>query len=166
MRIAIISDTHDNLENIKKACQWLNKEGIKEMIHCGDIASRDTVVELSKLFDGNIYAVFGNMDKDYLSQEEVEGLGLNNFKIFPERGEVELGGQKFGLTHYLEEAKIMANDSFKIIFYGHTHKPWEEDYQNTKLVNPGTLAGLLNKATFAVYDTENNKLELKILEKL
>lgn len=177
MKIAIISDTHDNLENMKKAVQWLNSQGIKEMIHCGDIASKETITELSKLFQGNIYAVLGNMDRDYLTQEEVEGLGLKNFKISApsagsgsSRGEVELSGHKFGFTHFPEDAKKTLRQaqggSFKIMFYGHTHKPWEENYEGTKLVNPGNLAGLLHKATFAVYDIENDRLELKILERL
>jgi len=34
------------------------------------------------------------------------------------------------------------------------------------LANPGTLAGMFSKATFAVYDTSTNNLELKILERL
>lgn len=170
MRIAIISDTHDNLENIKKAVQWLNEQGIKEMIHCGDIASKETITELAKLFDGKIYAVFGNMDKEYLTQEEVEGLGLENFKIYAGQGEVELGGKKFGFTHFPEIAKKTLRQaqggSFKIMFYGHTHKPWEENYEGTKLVNPGNVAGLIHKPTFAIYDTEADKLELKLLERL
>ena len=35
-----------------------------------------------------------------------------------------------------------------------------------RMINPGELAGQFNKPTFAVYDTETDNLELKILEKL
>ncbi len=51
-----------------------------------------------------------------------------------------------------------------IIFYGHTHKPWIEEQNQIKIVNPGTLGGVFQKATFALYDTGDRKLELKILE--
>jgi predicted phosphodiesterase len=34
------------------------------------------------------------------------------------------------------------------------------------LVNPGNLAGMFYKATFAIYETKTDKLELKILETL
>jgi hypothetical protein len=34
------------------------------------------------------------------------------------------------------------------------------------MINPGELAGQFYKPTFALYDTETNSIELKILEKL
>ena len=52
------------------------------------------------------------------------------------------------------------------IFYGHNHKPWEQTMGKTKLVNPGTLAGMFYKASFAVLDLEKSKLELIILERI
>ncbi|MFH1192432.1 MAG: metallophosphoesterase family protein [bacterium] len=55
---------------------------------------------------------------------------------------------------------------YDYVFYGHTHKPWEEMVGECKLLNPGTLAGMFYRATFAVWDTVNNKFSLKILEKL
>ena len=53
---------------------------------------------------------------------------------------------------------------YDYVFYGHNHTPWEEKIGNTVVANPGTLAGMFQKATFAVLDTKNKKLELKILE--
>ena len=50
--------------------------------------------------------------------------------------------------------------------YANNHRPWEETIGQTKLLNPGTLAGLFQKATFAVYDTETDKAQLVLLEKL
>ena len=37
MKIAIISDTHDNVATFKKAVDLIKKEKIKTIIHCGDI---------------------------------------------------------------------------------------------------------------------------------
>jgi hypothetical protein len=34
------------------------------------------------------------------------------------------------------------------------------------LLNPGTLAGMFYKASFAIYDTQTGQAELKILEQL
>ena len=34
----------------------------------------------------------------------------------------------------------------------------------TKLLNPGTVAGMFQKATFAIYDTKTDKAELILLE--
>jgi predicted phosphodiesterase len=38
--------------------------------------------------------------------------------------------------------------------------------KNCYLANPGSLAGIFYKATFAILDTRSKKLELKILEKI
>ena len=50
MKIAIISDTHDNLANLKKAIDWIKKEKIKIVIHCGDIFKPETIKEILKRF--------------------------------------------------------------------------------------------------------------------
>jgi predicted phosphodiesterase len=53
-----------------------------------------------------------------------------------------------------------------MVFYGHDHKPWEEMIGETRIVNPGNLANIFYAPTFAIFDTETGKLELKILSKI
>jgi uncharacterized protein len=70
-------------------------------------------------------------------------------------------------VHYPEIAKKLAESgNYDAVFYGHTHRPWEETIGSCRLVNPGELAGQRYKPCFAIYDTETDKLELKILEKM
>lgn len=52
------------------------------------------------------------------------------------------------------------------MFYGHTHKPWEETVGKATLLNPGTLAGLWYKPTFALVDLATRKATLKLVERL
>ena len=59
MKLAIISDTHDNLKNFEKAINWFNKEGIELVLHCGDISSQETIDFANKLFKGEIKYVKG-----------------------------------------------------------------------------------------------------------
>lgn len=162
MKFAIVSDTHDNTANFNKAIDWINKENIKLILHCGDITSQETIEEAEKNFDGQIEFVRGNGD-----------FNLNhNLKDLME---VDLGGKKVVFIHYPDLAKKLAESKkYDLVFYGHTHKPWLDRKSFSKgsekkiclLVNPGELAGQRYKPTFAVYDTEDDKLELKILEKL
>ena len=153
MKIAIVSDTHDNMANFNKVITWLNSENIEVMLHCGDICNQDTIREAEKNFNGQIHFVRGNGDFDL---HEV-----------PEKMEMELDGKKIFFNHYPEISKQAAESGkFDLAFYGHTHKPWEEKMGECRLVNPGELAGQRYKPCFAVYDTESDKLELKILEKL
>ena len=46
------------------------------------------------------------------------------------------------------------------------HKPWIENIDGVKIVNPGELCGMWQKPTFAFWDTKSGKKELKILEKI
>lgn len=168
MKIAILSDTHDNLTTLKKAVDWINKNGIEEIIHCGDICSAGTLKELDDNFSGRIHIVFGNVDGDIFPITRNSDAGVTpNVIIYHELGEVEIDSKKIAFIHRPKLAKILAESGkYDLVFYGHTHKPWEEKVDNCRLINPGTLAGMFQKATFAIYDTKIDKLELKIVERL
>lgn len=161
MKIAIISDTHGNLANIKKILDWLKKEKIDFIIHCGDINGPAALKEGFSKFEGEIKVVLGNADFGQKEDYEI----LPNAQIFEKFGEINLDEKRIAFTHYPKPAKELAKSGkYDLVFYGHTHKPWEEKISECRLVNPGETAGQYLKSTFAVYDTETGKLELKILE--
>ncbi len=162
MKFAIIADTHNNWANFEKAIKWIKKEEIQLILHCGDIQTQDTIDDAKKLFGAPIEFVKGNADWD---------LDL------PDQMEVEIEGTQIAFTHFPEIAKKLAQSGkYDLVFYGHTHRAWDEKVpihpkfgkkgKETHMINPGELAGQFYKATFAVYDTVTEKLELKILEKL
>ncbi len=161
MKIAIVSDTHNNWTNFKKAIDWIKKEKIQLILHCGDINSREIINDAQKLFNGGIKYVRGNAD-----------YGL---ETIPYSEEVDIGGKRIGFAHFPDIAKKMAQSQnpstgsgqrYDVVFYGHTHRPWEEKIGNCRFINPGELAGQFYKPSFAVYDTSTDNLELKILEQL
>jgi len=165
MKIAIISDTHDNLTTLKKAIAWMNKNDIEEIIHCGDVCSPETLYELSKMFAGKIHVVFGNVDEYILDAGQETIAELPNVKLYGKTGELILSNKKIAFVHMPEIAKqLAASKKFDLVFCGHTHKPWEEKIGVCRLINPGNISNLIHKASFAVFDLESDKLELKILE--
>ncbi len=166
MKLAIFSDSHDNIPNTEKALDWINKEKIDFIIHCGDLAAPAMLTKvIAPKFSGEIHMVHGNVGDPKLLEEVAKD--FKNVRVHGEVGEIELDGKKIAFTHFPEKAlKLAKNSELDLVFYGHTHKPWEEKIGRTKLVNPGTLAGMFYKATFAVYDTATDKLELKILERI
>jgi len=166
MKIAIISDSHDNIPNMEKALAWMKENSIEQLIHCGDLCAPGVLVNvLAPQFTGPIHMVFGNVEDKETVIEKVAK--FDHIHHYGDVGDFEIDGKKIGVIHYPEKAKKMAESGkYSIVFYGHNHKAWEETIGTTKLVNPGTLAGLFAKATFAVYDTNTNILELKILERL
>ncbi|MBD3359443.1 MAG: YfcE family phosphodiesterase [Candidatus Buchananbacteria bacterium] len=166
MKIAIFSDTHDNWVNTEKAIKYLNKHKIPLMIHCGDVCAPSTLAEMAKLYKSEIHLVKGNADNDI---EEVKNQSQKhkNLKFYGHTGKLEIDNLKLVWAHEPSLAKKMAqSQKYDFIFYGHTHTPWQEKNGKTILINPGTLAGLFTKATFAIFDTQTKKARLIILEKI
>ncbi len=160
MKIGIISDTHDNLKNIKKVIEKLNKEKVKYVFHCGDIISPFALKEFEKL-NCKMYLVFGNNDGDkYLliknKPENVEILGYF--------GEVEINGYEIFITHYdFVGLAFCFLNKYDFVFCGHSHKPEIKKLGKTTLINPGNVAGYLNKANYAILNLKNKKVKIKNL---
>jgi hypothetical protein len=160
MKVAIISDIHDNLANLEKCLKTCRKEGIKELICCGDVTNSETLAYLSENFSGKIMLVRGNMEL-YGEQE------LTQYENIDYRNRVahfEVDDKVVGVCHepFLID-KVLEREDCHIVFYGHTHKPWEETRNGVKLINPGTLGGVFSRSTYAVWDTETDEMEMKLI---
>jgi len=161
MKIAIISDVHNNEVNLKKVLDYCRENKIEKIICCGDLASKETLDFLNDNFGGVIFYTFGNLDNDQLLDFE-KNTEYKNTKIFKDFGEVEIKGQKIAFVHYPEAAKKLAQTKkYNFVFHGHTHKPWMEKIENCLVLNPGNVAGEIYPPTFAVWNTEDGKFELK-----
>lgn len=166
MLLAIISDSHDNIPNIEKFLAWAKNNKVERVIHCGDIASAEAMDVLANGFSGPIDLVFGNMDAP--RRDSLIDLSANwpNAHFHGDTGELEIDKIKIAFTHTPDVAKALSDSGkYQLVLCGHSHKPWIETApNNSQLVNPGTLGGVFNKATFAVLDTATKVIELKILE--
>lgn len=159
MKVIIISDIHDNLVNLEKCLNWCKKEDVESLICCGDIANGVTLKYLAENFK-DVYLVRGNLE----IYDEMEASQYKNIKYLGRFGCFELGGKKVGVCHEKLYNNLQKECSCDIIFYGHSHKPWIENKNGVDIINPGTLGGVFTKATFAVWELETGKLELKVLE--
>jgi len=161
MKLAIISDIHDNLVNLKKCIEWINKNSVEVLICCGDVTNYDTLEFLSINFKGTIYLVYGNME----IYEARKSSNFKNINYLGRLGKVEIDGKFVGICHepwFIN--KVESSGRCDVIFYGHTHKPWIEKKDGILIINPGTLGAVFQKATFAFWDTSKDEPELKILE--
>lgn len=161
MKIAIISDIHDNISNLDKCLKWCKSSLVEVIICCGDITNAETVEYMATNFIGEILLVKGNCG----IFEDNQIVGFKNINNLGRIGRVKLGGKNIGICHepFLIE-KVKELGVCDIIFYGHTHKPWIDEKTGVIEVNPGTLGGVFQRATFTYYDTSNSKLELKVLD--
>ncbi|KKQ60641.1 MAG: Phosphodiesterase, MJ0936 family [Parcubacteria group bacterium GW2011_GWE2_38_18] len=164
MLVVVISDIHDNLTNLRQCLDWCNRQAIQTMICCGDLTNDDTLDYLVKNFKGDIHLLKGNAD----SFDERKIVEYKNIKYYSRAGgKLEINGKKIGFCHepfYIK--KLIEKEKFDIIFYGHTHKPWESKEKGARLINPGTLSGMFLKSTFAVWNSQTGEISLKILEEM
>jgi len=176
MHIAIISDTHDNIPNIKKVLDYCRENQIEKIIHCGDLAEVETLEFFRDNFSGDFFLSFGNMDRGHCADKYFDQKEFWNFKFFRTHGEVEIANKKIAFVHFPEYARKLAEGGqFDFVFYGHTHKPWTEkingqdkngNFKECEMLNPGNVANQYYPPTFAVYDSLTEKFELVRINEL
>lgn len=159
MKIAVLSDIHDNIWNLKKVLKRIKKEKYKAILFCGDYCA-PTVVKLIAELKLPIYAVFGNVDGAHYEITKLAE-SLSYYYQFKEMAEVDLDGRKIALCHYPKLARGLATTGeYDAVFHGHTHKAAHELIDKTLLANPGEVVGMLGKCTFGIYDTKLGKFEI------
>ena len=157
MKIGVLSDTHDHLENIKKAINILREKNIKTLIHLGDFCSPFSVPLLKV---EKVHAVFGNNDGEKLFlQKKANDSG---FTIDSGPKAIDIADKKIVIMHEPYELEAFRKSGiYDIVLHGHTHEHYIK--KDPLTVNPGELCGYLSgKATFAIIDLEN--LECEIVE--
>ena len=163
MKIGVISDTHDNLANIRMAVAAFLSRGVTAVLHAGDFCSPFTLAEFRPLKEQGVvmHAVFGNNDGDRLLLS-ARGQGICAFR--DGASVLELGGRRIALMHYPDlAADLHASGAFDLVVYGHDHKKRIEGSKK-KLLNPGTCAGYLaDAATVAVVDADDMRVEFVVL---
>lgn len=157
MKIAVISDIHDNLANLRRIADWCRAENVQGLICPGDVTSQETLFELKKNFSPTIFLVRGNAD----FYESVDLDSLSGFNFLGRWGRATLGGRTFGLCHEPQYIpSVLAQGPCQVVFYGHTHKPWLANQAGVLIVNPGNAAGLIYSPSFAVWETETMSIKL------
>ncbi len=157
MIIGIISDTHDNLDNLGKALDLFKAKGVEHIIHAGDYTSPFTYRVL-KHFTGGFTGIFGNNDGDKV-------LLSNTFqgRIFTQPHIFKLHHRKIVVMHEPDVVEALADSGhFDLIVYGHTHEPLMRRIKHTLIINPGEVSGwLYGKPTAAIVNLE--RMEAVIL---
>ncbi len=161
--LAVISDSHDNLVNLDKAIAFANSNQAEAIIHCGDLCSSETLKHFAKAWTKPIYLVQGN--GEYYDITELKK--YPNIINLGRTGAIfEFKNIKIGVCHEprLFEKLLFSEPDY--IFYGHTHKPWEENYGKTRIINPGNLDGSRYMATLAIFEPSNGDLKLQLISTL
>lgn len=139
--IGIMSDSHDNLDAIRKAVEVFNEAGVELVIHAGDLIAPFTAKEFKKL-NCEFEAIFGNNDgeRDILKQAYKDMCHLEDFK------ELEVQNRKIAVIHGTIEAIVDAlvkSKKYDIVIRGHNHHQ-EIINGESMMVNPGESCGYIS----------------------
>lgn len=137
IKLGVISDTHGEVAETRKAVQLFKDHGVSIIVHCGDIGG----TEIVKLFQGlETHFVYGNMDGENESlRRTVEEIGA---VMHGWSGKLELAGKKIFFLHGHQNNMFegaIRSGHYDLICYGHTHFPAFQQCQDTLLLNPGAF---------------------------
>lgn len=158
MKLAILSDTHDNIWAFDLAKDHMKTADA--VLHCGDLCSPFMIPRLSQAAAGKaVHIVWGNNDGDKRLLMAQAGK-VNNVLIHGEFADISLGGMQIFLNHYPEIAMAVAeSDVYDMVCYGHDHTAHQSTVGKTILLNPGEIMGLNGKRTMVLIDTNTREIE-------
>jgi putative phosphoesterase len=164
--VGVLSDSHDNLDNVIKAMEILKKRDIKTILHLGDFVSPFTLLRfVSNGF--RVIAVLGNNDGDKLGMMRIAS--LNNSEIHEPPHQLIIEGKKILMIHgkgSIEETRefaeaLASSGKYDAVLYGHTHIIDSRIIRDTLLLNPGELYGkLTGKASLAILNIKDLSVEI------
>ncbi len=154
--IGIISDTHDNVGNVKRAVEIFRQRKVEFVIHLGDVVAPATIrffngVEL-RLLRGNCD---GDIDNQKMVLKEIGGKHLGKVARFVNKG------KRFAAAHGHDEAgleRLIRSGKYDYVLHGHTHAMKDKMIGKTRVINPGAHYWD-SENTIALLDPAKDRLE-------
>ena len=140
MRIGVVSDTHNQLRNVRRIVELFNAASVDRVVHTGDITEARTLAAFAAL-DAPLVGVFGNNDVDRASlaaTAAAAGFGLAEPPL-----SITWHARRLLIVHdphFLTDADLANHD---VVLHGHTHRTVCERRGGALVVNPGECAGHL-----------------------
>lgn len=149
IRIGLISDTHGLARDEALAAL----EGCRHIIHAGDIDTPDVLAKLRRL--APVTAVRGNNDRGSWAQ------AIRAFEV------VEFGEVSVYVRHDQSELDIdLMTAGFRVIVFGHSHRPVVESRDGVLFVNPGSAGPRRFRLPVAVGELliSGDRVDARIIE--
>jgi putative phosphoesterase len=157
MKIGIMADSHDNVPMIERACELFNAHEVQMVLHAGDYIAPFALNPLNNILQCDYRGVFGNNDGEQVGlHKTTEG------RILPSPAEFDAGEWKVLVAHELPSPEAVATSGgYRLVAYGHTHRPDVQVKDHTLVVNPGECGGWLSgRCTVAIARLDTLKAEI------
>ena len=158
MIVAVMSDSHDNIKNIRTALRIAKKENAEMIIHCGDFVAPFMLKELDAA-GIPVHGVFGNNDGDQYMLTRMSILDLQNITLYGIIGEVDADGFSIQFTHDQRIAEGLAvSGNHDLVCCGHTHTYMQKQIKETILLNPGEIMGKDGSPGYCLVDSKTSEI--------
>ena len=139
MRVGVVSDTHNNLKNVRTIVELFNAEQVDRVIHTGDISQAKTLDVLAGLH-APVFGVFGNNDQEREAlQDAIERHGF----VFQDPP-LHLNWCQRSIVVVHDPLEFAGNlQDQELALHGHTHRYRHEKSGNSIIFNPGECAGMM-----------------------
>lgn len=162
-RIAIFSDSHDQIANLTRALEAAHTAGAEVLLHCGDLCAPFMLNLIGERFAGAVHVVFGNNDGDGRLLQVIASRHPQ-VTLHGIYAELSIADRQLALIHYPEPARRIAQSgAFDLVCYGHDHMRRLERVGKGWLLNPGEVLGMQGAASWAIYDTQTGIAEIEVL---
>ncbi len=166
MKIAIISDIHENMYNLVSFYKEIESENIEQIFCLGDLIN-NWIAKILAFSWVPVKMVWWNNDWDKVAITKTSLLEKSCLTISSTVfDKIEIDWKKIFLSHYPMLAKPIAKSwEFDVIFYWHDHISNNIKIWKCLVVNPWEISSARTwKSTYAIYDTEKNLAKIKELK--
>lgn len=163
MKIAVISDIHENAHNLILFLQKIENLNIEKILFLGDFINNG-IAKILASAPVPVYAIWWNNDGDKVAITKTTFMEGSKLEVaFDSFDIVEVDGRTIFLTHFPILARPMAKSGdFDAVFYGHDHKYSTDLIGKCIVANPGEISAHKTwDATFAIYDTQENTITIE-----
>ena len=158
MKIGILADIHDNVDNLRHAITLLNSQHCRVVLIAGDFVSPLVVPSLRKL-KGEVIACFGDNDGNQTGiAAGMRIVGTLGYAPFCYRTEDDT---RILISHQLNEIRECIGEA-QVIVFAHTHRSSvATDHAGRLFINPGEVGGwMFRKPSVAVLETKSMQAKI------
>ena len=138
MKIGVVSDTHNNLVNVREIVRLFNAAGVDRVVHTGDITQAKTLDVLADL-DAPLFGVYGNND---VERESLDTSALqHDFVLRDPPLVLDWADRRIVVVHDPRDLRRPDSDGHDLALHGHTHRARCEREHGVLVFNPGECAG-------------------------
>lgn len=137
MKIAIMSDTHDNTPAIVWIIEYLNEHKIETALHAGDMINPGILYRFRDHYQGHLHFIFGNNDGEQALAER-RANASENLTCHLQEMRLEIEGKQIFMNHYSSISESVAKSGeFDLAIGGHDHEYRVIEHGKCLFINPG-----------------------------